>query len=57
MYAAFAKRYGLGHISNYDAPINRVDPTVSLADNVHPTKACYRQLARHFAGKIGSLAL
>ena len=55
MYAAFAKRYGLGHISNYDAPINRVDPTVSLADNVHPTTACYRQLARHFAGKIGAL--
>lgn len=57
MYAAFAKRYGLGHISNYDAPINRVDPTVSLADNVHPTTACYRQLARHFAGKIGALVL
>lgn len=55
MYAAFAKRYGLGHISNYDAPINRVDVNVSLKDNVHPTTDCYRQLGRHFAGKISEL--
>lgn len=55
MYSAFAKRYGLGHISNYDAPINRVDPNESLKDDVHPTTDCYRQLARHFAGKISAL--
>lgn len=55
LYAAFARKYGCGHISNYEAPINRVDPTISLKDNVHPTTDCYRQLARHFAGKISAL--
>lgn len=57
MYAAFAARYGLGHMSHYDAPINRIDPAISLRDSVHPTKACYRQLARHFAGKLSALVL
>lgn len=55
MYEAFARKYGCGHISNYDAPINRVDISTSLKDGVHPTTACYYQLARHFAGKLSAL--
>lgn len=55
--AAFCQRYGLGHITNFDAPIDRVDITNSLADNVHPKSATYAALGLHFAGKIGALIL
>lgn len=55
MYASFCYRYGISHISNYDAPINRVDPNQSLKDNVHPSTDCYRHLARYLAGKISAL--
>lgn len=54
---AFCNRYGIGHISTLDAPINRMTPQTQLADNVHPTQDCYRQLARYFAGKISALVL
>ena len=55
LYAAFCQRYGLGHISTWDAPVNHVDPHVSLPDGVHPSAACYRQLGRYFAKKLAGV--
>lgn len=57
LYADFAERYGLGHITNYDAPIDRVHLGNSLPDGVHPNSSTYYQLGRHFAGKISALVL
>jgi len=56
LYAEFCPRYGLGHITNMDAPLDRVDITNSLADNVHPKSATYKALGLHFAGKILALS-
>lgn len=52
LYAAFCKKYGLGHISTYDAPIDRTDITNSLYDGVHPVNASYKALGLFFASKL-----
>lgn len=55
LYADFCQKYGCGHISTYEAPIDRINPgTNSLPDNVHPNQDTYNNLARFFAGKIGT---
>lgn len=53
LYGAFCERYGLGHISTYDAPIDRVNISNSLPDGVHPNNETYKALALFFAAKIG----
>lgn len=53
----FSKKYGLGHISTYDAPIDRVHLANSLPDGVHPNRDTYLQLGRYFAGKVSALTL
>lgn len=53
LYAAFCERYGLGHISTYDAPIDRTNINNSLPDGVHPNNATYAALGMYFASKIG----
>lgn len=57
LYAAFAQRYGLGHISCFDAPIDRVNPSNSLPDGLHPNEDTYAMLGRFFAGKISALVI
>lgn len=57
LLAAFAEKYGCGHISNYDAPIDRVHLGNSLPDGVHPNRPTYDQLGRHFAGKVSALVI
>lgn len=57
LYADFCEKYGLGHISNYDAPIDRVHLANSLPDGVHPNTTTYVHLGRHFAGKISALTI
>ena len=57
MYANFAERYGLGHISCFDAPLDRLVLTNSLPDGTHPNEATYAALGRFFAGKISGLIL
>lgn len=56
-YKAFCERYGIGYIDNQDAPIDRVDITNSLADNVHPKATTYPALGLHYAAKVGALIL
>ena len=53
----FAEKYGCGHISNYGAPIDRMEITNSLPDGIHPNRTTYEQLGRYFAGKISALVL
>ena len=57
LYADFAEKYGCGHISNYDAPIDRMHLGNSLPDGVHPNETTYQQLGRHFAGKLSALVI
>ena len=57
LYEAFAQKYGCGHISNYDAPIDRMHLANSLPDGVHPNETTYQQLGRHFAGKVAAVVL
>lgn len=57
LLADFAEKYGCGHISNYDAPIDRLHLGNSLPDGVHPNRETYQQLGRHFAGKVSALVL
>lgn len=55
LLADFAQKYGCGHISNYDAPIDRMHLANSLPDGIHPDETTYQQLGRHFAGKLTAL--
>ena len=57
LLADFAQKYGCGHISNYDAPIDRMHLANSLPDGVHPNETTYQQLGRHFAGKLAAVVL
>ena len=57
LLADFAQKYGCGHISNYDAPIDRMHLANSLPDGIHPNRETYDQLGKHFAGKISALVL
>ena len=52
LLADFCEKYGLGHISTYDAPIDRVNLANSLPDGVHPDANEYYRLGLYFAGKI-----
>lgn len=49
----FAEYYGCGYIDMHNMPRNPFDLSQSLTANVHPTAACYHEIAKYVAGHLG----